>query len=109
MIKQPLEDWQEEAKSRFGADPAKWAFKCPICGKVATIGDFLALGKDANLAAQECIGRANGTMKPFDGSDNSRGCDWAAYGLFGTIGRGRLIAFSDGHTCEVFEFANAKK
>jgi len=76
-----------EAQKEFGPDPLKYAFRCPNCGDVATIKDFVAAG-DGNLAGQECIGRLLGSLKrsAIRGRDGivrgERGCDWAAYGLF---------------------------
>lgn len=75
----------DEAKRRFGTDPLQWAFKCPNCGDVATLGDFQQVGIDAGRAGQECIGRHLGTLQRPPGTDPkeyaSRGCDWSAYGL----------------------------
>lgn len=68
------------ARSLFGDDVMTYAFKCPSCGDVATIADFVAAGA-GEAAGQECIGRVLGaTKKPKP--TNTRGCDWAAYGLF---------------------------
>ena len=36
---------------------------------------------------------------------DSTGCNWAAYGFFGTLGKGRLIIMEDGEEVEVFAFA----
>lgn len=69
-----------EAQQLFGDDPKTYAFKCPHCGDVASIGEFLAEGLDAGRAGQECIGRQLGATTPTP--TNKRGCDWAAYGLF---------------------------
>lgn len=71
----------DEAQKLFGDDPKKYTFKCPHCGDVASIGEFLAAGLDAGRAGQERIGRQLGALvKPEP--TNPRGCDWAAYGLF---------------------------
>jgi hypothetical protein len=71
----------EEARARFGDDPLAWAFRCPACGDVATLKDFQEAAGDTARAGQECIGRSLGALqKP---PTNKRGCDWAAYGLFG--------------------------
>lgn len=70
-----------EAKARFGDDPMTYAFRCPRCGDVATLQDFKDAGADPARAGQDCIGRHLGALtKPKP--TNTRGCDWAAYGLF---------------------------
>jgi hypothetical protein len=55
-------------------------------------------------APQGCIGRTNGKGSN-NGKDQGFGCNWAAYGLLGTLGKGRTVIFSDGHESEVFDFA----
>ena len=106
MEKQTLKEWRAEAAQRFGKDPSKWAFVCPACGHVATVGDFLELGADASLAYQECIGRVSSPVRPPD--DPDQGCNWAAYGLFGTLGKGRIVAAGE-KDVEVFDFAPATR
>jgi len=76
-----------EARARFGDDPKTWAFECPHCGDVANAQDFIDAKSDPNQVGQECIGRSLGALtKDATGTDGrghaSRGCDWAAYGLF---------------------------
>ncbi|MGA5208987.1 VVA0879 family protein [Streptomyces pseudogriseolus] len=85
-----------EARARFGDDPMKWAFLCPSCGDVATGQDFAeALAEHprthhrtgdpviaSGLIGQECIGRTLGALDKRQ-TYTGRGCDWAAYGLFG--------------------------
>lgn len=51
------EEWLAEAKQKFGNDPNKWAFVCPACGYVATIGDWKAAGAPEDAIAFSCIGR----------------------------------------------------
>ena len=76
---------------------------CPACGNIATPAEFKALGANPDDAAQECIGRA---MKPrMHLETGKKPCDWAAYGLFKTLGKGMLVQFEDGKTIETFEFA----
>ncbi|MEU5945112.1 VVA0879 family protein [Micromonospora sp. NPDC047465] len=70
-----------EAAALFGDDPMKWAFRCPHCGDVATPADFKEAGASPGMAGQECIGRSLGALKK-PKPTNTRGCDWAAYGLF---------------------------
>jgi hypothetical protein len=81
------QELNDEARARFGDDPARWAFECPNCGDVATVQDFADAG-DADAVGQQCIGRLLGTLKVPAGAVRSgkyapvRGCDWAAFGLF---------------------------
>ena len=102
MIKQSLKDWLKEAEDKFvtpGEDRGAIAFQCPRCGGVQTLKDFYDHGLDHNLVYQECLGR----------HDKSVGCDWAAHGLFGTMGKGRIVVYGDGErdAMEVFDFAPA--
>lgn len=97
-----------EAERRFGVNPLDWAFKCPSCGDVATAREFKEAGAEPERIGQECIGRWLGALdgpKPTtDGGRSlaSRGCDWAAYGLF----RGPwLIELPNGKTASSFRLA----
>lgn len=103
MIKQTLAEWQAEMVSKF---PQKEdaSFVCPACGRVSKVQDFIDAGGETDDAPQQCIGRVNGKGDK-NGKDIGFGCNWAAYGLFGTLGKGRIVVFPDGHDCEVFNFA----
>lgn len=70
-----------EAAALFGNNPMRWAFRCPNCGDVASPAEFKAAGAPPGMAGQECIGRSLGALKK-PTPTNTRGCDWAAYGLF---------------------------
>ncbi|WP_028590337.1 VVA0879 family protein [Paenibacillus massiliensis] len=96
MIKQPLTEWKTEAIARFGSDPSKWAFICPKCGNVQTAADFGDIEDGANKVYQACVGR----------HVENKGCDWAAYGFLGTLGKGRIV-LADDREVEVFDFAEA--
>lgn len=61
-----LKDWLSEAEKLFGSDPRKWKFKCPNCGHIQSIEDFLELKKrniikpDVDVGTfvyYSCIGR----------------------------------------------------
>ncbi len=75
-----------EARDRFGDDPKQYAFRCPNCGDVASIQDFIDAGADPDRTGQECIGRCLGALTVAAGkagrNSKGRGCDWAAWGLF---------------------------
>lgn len=102
MLKQTLKEWLDEGKERFGDDFTQWKFKCPACGHVNTGKEFKDLGIDLNNMYNECIGRHTGKGSPKKG--DSSGCNWAAYGLFGTLGKGRIV-LNEGKESEVFDFA----
>ncbi|MEU6229958.1 VVA0879 family protein [Streptomyces sp. NPDC047042] len=106
-----------EATERFGADPIKWAFRCPTCGDIANGEDFreaLAAnprkrrsGEDviaSDVVGQECIGRTLGALAKGQGKYTGRGCDWAAYGLFGGPW---TITLPDGRSMHAFPLAPA--
>jgi predicted RNA-binding Zn-ribbon protein involved in translation (DUF1610 family) len=103
MIEQTIEEWRTEIDTRF-ALRADVAFVCPACGHVATVRDHVEAGGKAEAAPQNCIGRTNGQGTK-NGKDEGFGCNWAAYGLFGTMGKGRNVIFEDGAKHEVFDFA----
>lgn len=73
-------DWVNQLKTTYGPDPKDWAFQCPGCHHVQTMGDFIALGVDGNSAYVECIGRHKKGV----------GCDWAAYGFL-TITKTKVV------------------
>lgn len=90
LIKQTLEEWRNEAVERFGEQGRHWKFVCPKCSNVQTAKDFVEQTgmkpEDAvNLVYQDCIGR----------HVEGIGCNWAAYGLLGTFGNGRIVIAPD--------------
>lgn len=107
-ITQTFQEWLNEGTKRFGEDFTKWKFKCPCCGHVASGQDFKDLGADLNDMYQICIGRINGKgMRGFDSKkmNNNDGCDWAAFGLLGNLGKGRTVISPDNKKIDVFDFA----
>lgn len=100
--------WLAEGERRFGADKKDWRFLCPACGHVASPRDFNALGdSDPSRATVECIGRAmdRADMPGERGQfGDKQPCNWAAYGLFGTLNGGAFVQ-RDGKTVNVFAFA----
>jgi hypothetical protein len=104
MTKQPVNEWLSEAETLFGENKLDWKFECPACGHVASIGDFKEVGADPNDAYQKCIGRVNGKGTT-NQKDLGDGCNWAAFGLFGTAGKGRTVISENGKEVEVFDFA----
>lgn len=100
-----------EATERFGPDIERWAFECPSCGDVASARDFRDASADPNRLGQECVGRHLGALTELATLDHgrsiaSRGCDWAAYGLF----RGPWeIETADGKTMWSFPLAEVSE
>lgn len=105
-----------EATERFGADPIKWAFRCPSCGDTANGEDFRQALADnprkhragadviaSDIVGQECIGRTLGALAKRQ-TYTGRGCDWVAYGLFGGPW---TIALPDGRSMHAFPLAAA--
>lgn len=105
---QTLEEWNKEGVERFGANYEDWKFKCPACGHVASGKEFKALGAKPNDMFQNCIGRINGEGSG-SAKDYGKGCNWAAYGLFGTLGNGRIVVKPDGEKIEVFDYAKEEE
>lgn len=73
-----------ELVEKFGENPLDWAFTCPACDDTVTGREYRDVLQSAhpdeygrtvfasNHLGVECVGRHT----------TSRGCDWAAYGLF---------------------------
>lgn len=107
-----LEAWRAEALKRFGSWD-KVSFVCPACGNVATPADFLAVRgekSDGERAAHECIGRLMAEAKGAKVGEwgGKKPCNWAAYGLFSTLGKGVLVRFPDSDKpVQAFAFADA--
>lgn len=96
-------EWLAELKNRFGEDVMKWSFKCPACGKVSTMQEFKDAGAEPNDSYQTCIGRFTGKGSPT--KDSKEGCNWAAFGLFGTLSGGDVIITEEGKEVPVFSMA----
>lgn len=101
-----LTDWQKEGRELFGKKAGGWKFKCPMCGKVYSVHEFVKAGGDPNGAFQECIGRYMGAGSPGAKDGNPNGCNWTAYGFLGIPNdKGRLVLTEDGDVVECFDFA----
>jgi len=110
------DEWMAKGTALYG-EKANWAFKCPACGRVNTMGEFASiLGTEKMYqAAFKCIGRVNGlgvsgmaankkNLKIRDKAQET-GCDWAAGGLFRTLGKGYTVIDNGGDKTDVFPFA----
>lgn len=106
MKRYTLEGWRTKLKDLYGTQARDFKFKCPACGKVTSVAEFVEAGltqdEAMNVAYQECIGRYTGAGSPQKGKQP---CNWAAYGLFGTLGNGVIVVAPDGKEIEVFDFA----
>lgn len=101
-----LAAWRAEAARRGHGNMLDCRMLCPLCGNVATPRQFKEAGADPGRAAQECIGRvigARGTLhskRPVP-----QPCDWAGFGLFGTLNGGVFVTMEDGTQINAFSFA----
>lgn len=105
-----VEEWKARGAELFGDDPMLWKFACSMCKNVASVQDFKDAGaKSPDQAAKMCIGRLGMTDDNLKGSMPKRrtdgpGCDWAAFGLLGSV-NGHLLQYPDGKVTDVFRFA----
>ena len=98
MPRMTVEEWRAEAIRRFGSFE-KTRFVCPACEHVASVEDFKAYkdqGAQPDSAAVKCIGRYDQSITE---------CDWAAFGLFGTLNGGIKVVMPEGDEINVFDFA----
>lgn len=111
-MKYLLNDWINELKRRFGDDFLNWKFVCPACDRVNSLWEFKELGAEPDDAYCNCIGRFNdkGTdgLKPDRKISKEFGCNWAAYGLFKTLGKGDVVVTPDGKEVDVFAMAEVE-
>jgi hypothetical protein len=52
-----FDDWGEEGRFLFGNDILLWKFRCPSCGYVAAVKDWMAAGAPEGAIAFSCLGR----------------------------------------------------
>ena len=90
---QTLEEWKADGEKLYGKDFFNWEFICPTCKTILKPEMYRGHTKSPESAYTDCIGR----FIP------DQGCDWAAYGLFGTIKR--VKPSGDGEPICVFDFA----
>jgi len=99
MKYQSVDEWKARGKELYGEDVENWKFVCPSCDKVSSGADFKVTGAELENMYNTCIGRHN---------NKETGCDWAAYGLFKTMGKGDVVITPDGKEVDVFAFAEIK-
>lgn len=110
-----VEQFRARAAALGNGDMLDCRFVCPACRSSATPRQFLEAGADPERAARECLGRVVGG-KPYLKIPHRkwrRGdrCDWAAFGLFGTMvggteAPGQEIELPSGKRIWVFSFAD---
>lgn len=88
------DDWFKKANELFGPDQKLWKFKCPQCGGIQTLNDFIEarVTEPGNKFYFSCIGR---WVK-------GRGCDWTLGGLFQIH---KIEVLVEGRNIPVFEFS----
>jgi len=104
-----VSDWENRARSFYGADQMAWKFRCPACGHVQTVEDFRRYkdrGATPDGAYKNCIGRfmddSEGTLM-----NKKSPCDYAIYGLL-QLG-GYNVILPDGKTVRTFPFADDER
>ncbi|MEQ1761613.1 MAG: VVA0879 family protein [Pyrinomonadaceae bacterium] len=100
------QDWQDEARRRFGDNPAFWYFQCPICKGIQCPEDFRQYkdrGATPDSARYNCLGRYQQETagKNLSGTPESR-CDYTLGGLFRLTG---VIVIHNGEERHCFDFA----
>ena len=100
-----MAEWRQNAVDLFGPDPKEWAFKCPSCGHVQTVQDFVDVGASPQAANMNCIGRYLDEDVPGIWAEEGP-CDYAGQGLF-RLNPVRVVT-DDGETVGVFAFASTE-
>ena len=87
MRRLTIAEFRAELMAQGVPDVTHAAVKCPICGTVQSMADFIAAGAARDEAehaiAYECVGRYTGAG-PFKTSwrKQAKGCDWTLGGFF---------------------------
>lgn len=99
--------WIEICTERFGADPMKWKFVCPVCNHVASVADWKAAGAPEGAVAFSCVGRWQRVARDaFDGSGPGP-CNYAGGGLFQL--NPVHVRMKSGEVHRAFDWAPAEK
>ena len=95
-------DWVAEGNRLYGEDALKWAFRCPVCGHVATVQEWKDAGAPDGGIAFSCIGRwKDGGREAFSVGQETP-CNYAGGGL---LRLNPVHVDRDGEVHQVFEFA----
>lgn len=98
------EQYFAEAEKRYGKNKREWKFKCPSCGHVAAVQDWLDHEGGDTMVAFSCVGRLMGSAQEL-GSKDGGPCNYVGDGLF----RLNPIPVQDDESDEVswfFDFAD---
>lgn len=90
------DDWVDMLNKRFGSF-SNWTFKCPNCGHIQSVKDFVIKGFSPNEVATHCIGRYKKEVGV---------CDLTLEGLL-KINKQSVI--KDGKVFPVFEMATLEE
>lgn len=82
LIYGSVEEWQEEAKRRFGNNTLDWKFVCPSCGCETSVKQWKDAGAPENSVAFSCIGRFIEGTKGEIWDKNGGPCNYTGGGLF---------------------------
>jgi hypothetical protein len=113
LVEIPLDNWLARAEALFGKDKKNWKFKCPNCGHIQSVGDFVELNKlgisdvePDGVAYFSCIGRYDTRIKqPGTIFKDKKGspCNYTLGGLF--CFAKTFVIDSEEKRHPVFEFA----
>jgi hypothetical protein len=108
--KYTFKEWIEKGKEIFGTeDRKKWKFRCPSCGFVQSLEDFIKAGtkeEDAlGMIGFSCVGRVMQEKGEFL-KDKKQPCNYAGGGLIGL--NPVTIITPDGTEHNYFEFEEVK-
>ena len=109
-----LKDWLAEGYRLFGANRKLWKWKCPNCGHVQSMADFIELGEkkisdvDPSTAYFSCIGRFDSRIPKIDVGTifdkvKKSPCNYTLGGLF--CFANTVVISESGERIPVFEFA----
>jgi len=97
------EDFWAAAIGLFGPTTDSWRFRCPVCGYVAEVREWRAVGAETSIAFS-CVGRwREGSRRAF-GGEGPGPCDYAGGGLF-QVNPVTVRLPAEGRGLMVFQFA----
>lgn len=105
MLEITENEWRKEAKKRYDSFK-NVKFKCPVCGYVASVSDYLNAGADECQVGFVCIGRFLEKSKDaFGDNPEKKGpCNYTGGGLIGL--NPIRVKFKDGTISDFFDFAD---
>ena len=103
VIEMTYADWKAEGEKKFGPDYLKWQFICPVCGHVASVRDYRAVGAVDGEIGFSCIGRRIERSRSAFFERGNGPCDYTGGGLFGL--NPVKIQMPNGKIIAAFKFA----